>query len=191
LFNEEAGAVIQVRAAERDVVMGELRALGLSAFSHVIGKPIDGDEISFYRDGRRIFAESRASLQRIWAETGYRIAALRDDPECAQEEFDGIASNDDPGLHVSLRFDPAEDIAAPFISSGARPKVAVLREQGVNSHVEMAAAFTRAGFDAYDVHMTDLFAGRHRLDDYKGLVACGGFSYGDVLGAGAGWARSI
>src|SRR5690606_30683317 len=102
LFNEEAGAVIQVRRADRDAVMAELRAFGLSAHAHVIGKPAEGDEISFYRDGRRIFAESRASLQRIWAETGYRIAALRDDPECAQEEFDGIASNDDPGLHVSL-----------------------------------------------------------------------------------------
>ncbi|MFA7503871.1 MAG: phosphoribosylformylglycinamidine synthase [Burkholderiaceae bacterium] len=191
LFNEEAGAVIQVRAADRDTVMAELRALGLSAFSHVIGKPVDGDEISVYRDGRRIFAESRASLQRIWAETSYRIAALRDDPECAQEEFDGIAAIDDPGLHISIDFDPAEDIAAPFIASGARPRIAVLREQGVNSHVEMAAAFARAGFDAYDVHMTDLLAGRHRLEDFKGLVACGGFSYGDVLGAGAGWAKSI
>ncbi len=191
LFNEEAGAVIQVRATDRDAVMGELRALGLSAFSHVIGKPADGDEISFYRDGRRIFAESRAALQRIWAETSYRIASLRDDPECAQEEYDAIAAGDDPGLHMSLGFDPAEDIAAPFVASGARPRVAVLREQGVNSHVEMAAAFTRAGFDAYDVHMTDLIAGRHRLGDFKGLVACGGFSYGDVLGAGAGWARSI
>src|SRR5690606_22589806 len=138
LFNEEAGAVIQVRAAERDVVMGELRALGLSAFSHVIGKPIDGDEISFYRDGRRIFAESRASLQRIWDETRYRIAAIRDNPVCAQEEFDSIASADDPGLHLALSYDPAEDIAAPFIASGVRPRVAVLREQGVNSHVEMA-----------------------------------------------------
>ncbi|MCO5118284.1 MAG: phosphoribosylformylglycinamidine synthase [Burkholderiaceae bacterium] len=191
LFNEEAGAVIQVPAVDRDAVMAELRALGLSAFSHVIGKPADGDEISFYRDGRRIFVESRPTLQRIWAETSYRIAALRDDPECAQEEFDAIADADDPGLHLSLGFDPAEDIAAPFIASGARPRVAVLREQGVNSHVEMGAAFTRAGFDAYDVHMTDLFSGRHRLEDYKGLVACGGFSYGDVLGAGAGWARSI
>jgi phosphoribosylformylglycinamidine synthase len=191
LFNEEAGAVIQVRAADRDAVMGELRALGLSAHSHVIGKPAEGDEISFYRDGRRIFAESRASLQRIWSETSYRIAALRDDPECAQEEFDAIPAADEPGLHLSLGFDPAEDIAAPYIARGVRPKVAVLREQGVNSHVEMAAAFTRAGFDAFDVHMTDLIAGRHRLDDFKGLVACGGFSYGDVLGAGAGWARSI
>jgi len=191
LFNEEAGAVIQVRADDRDAVMGELRALGLSAHSHVIGKPAEGDEISFYRDGRRIFSESRVTLQRIWTETSYRIAALRDDPECAQEEFDAIAGIDDPGLHVALTYDPAEDIAAPFIASGARPKVAVLREQGVNSHVEMAAAFTRAGFDAYNVHMTDLIAGRHRLDDFKGLVACGGFSYGDVLGAGAGWAKSI
>ncbi len=191
LFNEEPGAVIQVRAADRDAVMGELRALGLSAFSHVIGKPADGDEISFYRDGRRVFVESRATLHRIWEETSYRIAALRDDPECAQEEFDAIAGADDPGLHLALSYDPAEDIAAPFVATGVRPRVAILREQGVNSHVEMAAAFTRAGFDAYDVHMTDLIAGRHRLGDYKGLVACGGFSYGDVLGAGAGWARSI
>ncbi len=191
LFNEELGAVIQVRAAERDAVLGMLREHGLSAMSHVIGKPQRRDRIEFYRDGRCIHGEERAALQACWAQTSRQIAALRDHPECVEEEFARIASTDDPGLHLALSFDPSQDVAAPAIATGARPRVAILREQGVNSQVEMAAAFDRAGFDAYDVHMTDLFAGRHRLRDFRGLVACGGFSYGDVLGAGAGWARSI
>ena len=191
LFNEELGAVIQVRADDRDAVLGVLRAHGLSRFSHVIGKPQARDAIEFYRDGRCIYTEARAELQACWAQTSHRIAALRDDPACAAEEFARVHDTADPGLHLQLSFDPAHDIAAPFVATGARPRVAILREQGVNSQVEMAAAFDRAGFDAYDVHMTDLFSGRHRLEDFKGLVACGGFSYGDVLGAGAGWARSI
>ena len=191
LFNEELGAVLQIRAEQRDAVFETLRAHGLSALSHVIGQPADDDQITVYRDAKRVFCESREALQRIWSETSFRMASLRDDPQCAQEEFDAVPRADTRGLHLALRFDPAQDIAAAFVASGVRPRVAILREQGVNSHVEMAAAFDRAGFESVDVHMTDLFAGRHRLDGFRGLVACGGFSYGDVLGAGAGWARSI
>ena len=191
LFNEELGALLQVRTAERDLVMGVLREAGLSGCSHVVGKPQARDRIEVYRDAKCVYAEDRAVLQAIWAETSYRMAALRDNPDCAREEYERLALPDDPGLRVVPGFDVDEDVAAPFISRGARPKVAILREQGVNGHVEMAAAFDRAGFDAYDVHMTDLFEERHRLADFKGLVACGGFSYGDVLGAGAGWARSV
>jgi len=191
LFNEELGAVLQVRTADRDAVMAVLREFGLSRHSHTIGKVCAKDAVEVYRDAKCVFSEERAVLQAIWSETSHRMAALRDNPECAREEYERIALNPDRGLHLALGFDPQEDVAAPFVATGARPKVAILREQGVNSHVEMAAAFTRAGFDAYDVHMTDLFDGRHRLETFKGLVACGGFSYGDVLGAGAGWARSV
>nr|MBP8310002.1 phosphoribosylformylglycinamidine synthase subunit PurQ [Burkholderiaceae bacterium] len=191
LFNEELGVVIQVAANDRDAVLGVLRSHGLSPYSHVIGKPQARDAIEFYRDGRCIYSEPRAELQACWSETSHRIAALRDNPQCAAEEFARIQEPGNPGLGLHLRFDPAHDIAAPYIATGVRPRVAILREQGVNSQVEMAAAFDRAGFDAYDVHMTDLFSRRHLLRDFKGVVACGGFSYGDVLGAGAGWARSI
>ncbi len=191
LFNEELGAVIQVPAAQRDAVFAKLREFGLSKHAHVIGKPQARDSVEIYRDARCIYSEPRADLQATWSETSYRMARLRDDPDCAREEFERVARAEDRGLFFDVRFDPAEDIAAAFIATGARPRVAILREQGVNSQVEMAAAFTRAGFDAYDVHMTDLFEGRHLLKDFKGLVACGGFSYGDVLGAGAGWAKSI
>ncbi len=191
LLSEELGAVIQVPAADRDSVMAVLREFDLARCSHVIGKPASRDTIEIYRDAKCVYSESRAKLQSIWNETSYRIASLRDNPECAAEEHARITRESDPGLHLALGFDPAEDVAAPFVATGARPRVAILREQGVNSHVEMAAAFARAGFEPFDVHMTDLFEGRHRLADFKGLVACGGFSYGDVLGAGAGWARSV
>lgn len=190
LFNEELGVVIQVRAAQRDAVLAQLREAGLSAHAHVIGKPQTADRIDIYRDGRRVYSAERAALHQAWAETSARIATLRDDPVCAREEFETIVA-DDPGLHLSLGYDPDEDVAAPMIARGARPRIAILREQGVNGQIEMAAAFERAGFDAYDVHMSDLASGRHRLADFKGLAACGGFSYGDVLGAGAGWARSV
>lgn len=119
------------------------------------------------------------------------MQALRDNPACAQQEFDRILDADDPGLQVALSYDASADIAAPFIQTGVRPSLAVLREQGVNGHVEMAAAFDRAGFRAIDVHMSDIMAGRISLTEFKGFVACGGFSYGDVLGAGEGWAKSI
>jgi len=189
LFAEELGAVIQVRAADRDEVLSRLKAAGIAA--HRIGSPDSRDEVSIVRGAKPVLGESRGALQRAWSEVSYRMQALRDHPGCAREEFDRILDATDPGLHARLGFDPAEDVAAPCIASGARPRVAVLREQGVNGHVEMAAAFDRAGFDAFDVHMSDIISGRVSLAQYKGFAAAGGFSYGDVLGGGAGWAKSI
>jgi len=191
LFSEEAGAVIQVPAAQRDAVMQVLRGAGLSKFSHVIGGLNGGDEIEFYRDGRKIWGQPRVDLARAWSETSQRIMTLRDNPDCAQAEFDTWLDAANPGLSPRVNFDPQEDVAAPFIASGKRPRVAILREQGCNSHVEMAWAFDTAGFEAVDVHMTDLLAGRVDLASLNGMVAVGGFSYGDVLGAGEGWARTI
>ncbi|WP_153100332.1 phosphoribosylformylglycinamidine synthase [Paraburkholderia hayleyella] len=191
LFAEELGAVIQVRASERDRVMGVLREHGLAVCSHVIGKPNERDVIEIHRDAKKIYDAPRSELQRIWSEVSWRIARLRDNPACADAEFDALLDATDPGLTPHLSFDPAQDVAAPFIGVGARPRVAILREQGVNSHLETAYAFDRAGFDAHDVHMSDLLAGRADLADFAGAVACGGFSYGDVLGAGEGWAKTI
>jgi phosphoribosylformylglycinamidine synthase len=189
LFAEELGAVLQVREADRDSVLARLRAQSLQA--QAVGSPNQLDEIRFMREAQPLFAQQRIALQRAWSETTWRMQTLRDNPDCAREEYERILDARDPGLHARLVFDPAEDIAAPYIAKGVRPKIAVLREQGVNGHVEMAAAFDRAGFDAADVHMSDIIAGRVSLDDYKGFAACGGFSYGDVLGAGEGWAKSI
>ncbi|KVE29471.1 phosphoribosylformylglycinamidine synthase [Burkholderia singularis] len=191
LFCEELGAVVQVRAAERDTVLGMLREHGLAACSHVIGTVNEHDAIEVYRDAKKIYEAPRVELQRAWSEVSWRIARLRDNPACADAEYDAILDAQDPGLSPVLTFDPADDIAAPFIARGARPRVAILREHGVNSHLETAYAFDRAGFDAYDVHMSDLLAGRATLADFAGAVACGGFSYGDVLGAGEGWAKTI
>ena len=193
LFNEELGVVVQVAAGDRDRTLAVLREAGLSPYSHVIGKPApaDRDAIEIFRDGRCIFTRPRIELQRLWQRTSHEIASLRDNPETALEEYDSILDAEDPGLSVQLPFDPAEDIAAPMIATGVRPRVAILRDQGVNGQIEMAAAFDRAGFDTFDVHTTDLVEGRHRLADFQGLAACGGFAYGDVLGAGTGWARSI
>ena len=190
LFAEELGAVVQVRDADLERVLGRLRDAGLGACSHTIGTLREDRQIVF-RYGRRVLlSETRTALQRHWSETSYRMQALRDHPECAQQEFQGLLDDTDPGLHCSLSFDPRHDVAAPLYNRG-RPKVAILREQGVNGHVEMAAAFDRAGFTAVDVHVSDVLAGRVRLADFSGLAACGGFSYGDVLGAGGGWAKSI
>lgn len=189
LFAEEAGAVVQIRRRDRAAARGILNAAGLDY--HFIGEPNDKDEIRFRRNARLVLSAPRANWLRAWSETGYQIARLRDDAACAQEEFDSLADADDPGLSVSLAFDVCEDIAAPFIAAGACPKVAILREQGVNSQLEMAAAFTLAGFSAVDVHMADLQSGRIGLAQFSGLAACGGFSFGDVLGAGQGWAKSI
>ncbi|CAM3439993.1 phosphoribosylformylglycinamidine synthase [Bordetella sputigena] len=191
LFSEEAGAVIQVPAAQRDAVMQVLRGAGLSKFAHVIGGLNDSDEVEFYRDGRKIWGQPRAELGRAWSETSYRIMARRDNPACAQAEFDVWQDKEDPGFSPLVTFDPQEDVAAPYIATGKRPRVAILREQGCNSQVEMAWAFDTAGFDAVDVHMTDLLTGRVDLRTVNGMVAVGGFSYGDVLGAGEGWARTI
>jgi len=191
LFNEEAGAVIQVPSAERDAVMQVLRGAGLSAHAHVIGAPNTSDEIEVFRDAKRIWGRARADLAKRWSEVSWRIASRRDNPACAQAEYNVWDDTDDPGMSAVVNFNPQEDIAAPFIAAGARPKVAILREQGCNSQVEMAWSFDRAGFEAVDVHMTDLQQGRAELANYQGVVAVGGFSYGDVLGAGEGWARSI
>jgi phosphoribosylformylglycinamidine synthase len=190
LFNEELGAVLQVPAAHRDAALAVLRAHGLSAHSHVIGKPNDRGIVEVWRDAKSVFAKPLADLQQAWDDTSWRIAKLRDNPACADSEYALAGQADDPGLHVSLSFDPKEDVAAPFLNL-ARPKVAILREQGVNSHVEMSYAMSLGGFDTYDVHMSDLHSGRVTLDQFKGFVACGGFSYGDTLGAGEGWARSV
>ncbi len=191
LFSEELGAVFQIRASDRSKVMEELRKSGLGGVSHVIGTLSPRDEIRFTRHAKAVFAEKRVDLQRAWSETTFRMQQLRDNPECAQEEYDRILDASDPGLSVALTFDPAEDICAPFLSKKTKPRVAILREQGVNGQVEMGAAFHRAGFEAVDVHMSDLISGRISLSSFKGYAACGGFSYGDVLGGGQGWAKSI
>ena len=191
LFNEELGAVIQVAAADRDAVEQILKDHGLGDCVHYLGRAVAGDRFTLTAAGHAVFSESRTCLRMWWAETTWQMQRLRDNPECADQEHDAKAVDADPGLNVKLSFDINDDIAAPFIATGARPKVAVLREQGVNSHVEMAAAFHRAGFDAIDVHMSDLLGGRIGLGNFHALVACGGFSYGDVLGAGEGWAKSI
>src|SRR5690606_20609063 len=191
LFNEEAGAVIQVRAEQRDQVLQALREAGLSRISNVIGAPNASDQIEFYRDGRRIFGLDRVELGKAWSQVTYEIMKRRDNPASALAEFNSWDERDDPGLNAVIGFDPQEPLAAPYISSGIRPRIAILREQGCNSQVEMAWAFDKSGFDAYDVHMTDLLSGRTSLQDYQAMVAVGGFSYGDVLGAGEGWARTI
>ncbi|WHP32547.1 phosphoribosylformylglycinamidine synthase [Trabulsiella odontotermitis] len=191
LFNEELGAVIQVRAADREAVEALLTTHGLGDCIHYLGQAVTGDQFIIESDGQSVYRESRAQLRLWWAETTWQMQRLRDNPECADQEHNAKANDNDPGLNVTLSFDIDDDVAAPYIATGARPKVAVLREQGVNSHVEMAAAFHRAGFDAIDVHMSDLLAGRIGLGNFQTLVACGGFSYGDVLGAGEGWAKSI
>ncbi len=190
LFSEELGAVIQIRNQDRETVRGLLAANGLDAFSHELGSPRPDSQIHFSHQGRRLLTASRARLQEWWSETSHRIQSLRDNPQCARQEFDAIADDADPGLHARLSFDPGEDITAAFIHT-RKPKVAILREQGINGHVEMAAAFDKAGFEAVDVHMSDILTGRRTLETFQGLAACGGFSYGDVLGAGAGWAASI
>ncbi|WP_166839016.1 phosphoribosylformylglycinamidine synthase [Rheinheimera pleomorphica] len=191
LFSEEPGAVIQVTNSELEYVQQVLAQHQLGHCSHVIGTVTTADELVFSRGANVVLSDSRTRLRCIWAETTYQMQALRDNPEGAKQEFAAKADAADPGLNVNLSFDINEDVAAPFILKGAAPKVAILREQGVNSHVEMAAAFNRAGFTAVDVHMSDILAGRAKLSDFNGLVACGGFSYGDVLGAGEGWAKSV
>ncbi|HSV70672.1 MAG TPA: phosphoribosylformylglycinamidine synthase [Methylibium sp.] len=190
LFAEELGAVIQVRSADRDAVMQTLRDAGLSKHSHVIGKPNERGVVEVWRDTKAVFSAPLRALHQAWDEVSWRIAKLRDHPACADAEHAAAGAVEDGGLHVALTFDPAAPIAAPFLNL-KRPKVAILREQGVNSHLEMAYAMDAAGFEAYDVHMSDLQAGRARLDMFQGFVACGGFSYGDTLGAGEGWARSV
>ncbi|HEX8013404.1 MAG TPA: phosphoribosylformylglycinamidine synthase [Casimicrobiaceae bacterium] len=189
LFNEELGAVVQVRAGDRHDVVGAFEAGGLRCVA--IGEPVPGTRIRIAREGTTLLDESRLDLHRAWSSTTHALQRLRDNPEAADQEYERILDGADPGLSPRLTFDPAQDIAAPFLARGARPRVAILREQGVNGQVEMAAAFDRAGFAAFDVHMTDIIAGRISLEGFRGIVAGGGFSYGDVLGAGEGWAKSI
>ncbi|OZB73164.1 MAG: phosphoribosylformylglycinamidine synthase, partial [Halothiobacillus sp. 14-55-98] len=192
LFNEEVGAVIQVRAKDLDFVRDQFAEAGLANALHDLGKPVKGDEVHIRWRGKSVFSAKRSELHRTWSKTSYLMASLRDNPDCAQSEYDGLLDESDAGLSAAkATFDVRENVAAPMISTGKRPKVAILREQGVNGEVEMAAAFDRAGFTAVDVHMSDLLAGRIDLADIQGLAACGGFSYGDVLGAGSGWAHAI
>ncbi|KWT67685.1 phosphoribosylformylglycinamidine synthase [Comamonas testosteroni] len=199
LFNEELGAVLQIRTQDRAEVLQVLREHGLIQCSHVIGKtrpassPVEAGkgELQVWRDANKVFGASLSDLHQVWDAVSWKITQQRDNPVCADSEHAAAGEPTDPGMHVHLTFDPKENVAAPFINVASKPRVAVLREQGVNSHVEMAYAFTEAGFDAVDVHMSDLQSGRAQLKDFAGVVACGGFSYGDTLGAGIGWARSI
>ncbi len=198
LFNEELGVLLQVRTAERNDVMQTLREHGLSKFSHFVGKTrpasseIDAGkgELQVWRDAKAVFSAPLADLHQVWDAVSWKICQQRDNPANADAEHAAAGGPTDPGMHVHLTFDATDNVAAPYLNL-AKPKVAILREQGVNSHIEMAYTFTEAGFEAYDVHMTDLQTGRVKLEDFKGVVACGGFSYGDTLGAGIGWARSI
>ncbi|WP_345863327.1 phosphoribosylformylglycinamidine synthase [Shewanella algae] len=189
LFNEELGAVLQVSKDQAAEIIKAYTDAGVDC--HPIAELSDDGRIRIQDQGAEIYSASRTELRKLWSETTYRMQALRDNPECAREEFDLKLDEADPGLTVNLSFDPAEDVAAPYILKGVAPKMAILREQGVNSHIEMAAAFERAGFESRDVHMSDILSGRISLEEFQGLVACGGFSYGDVLGAGEGWAKSI
>jgi len=191
LFSEELGAVIQVREGDQGAVLEELRRRGLGEYSIPIGAPDRDDRVVFTLGDEEVFARSRVELRRAWSETTHRMQALRDDAECADQEQDLRRDPDDPGLHAVVPFDPRTDPAAPLVARGARPRLAILREQGVNGQVEMAGAFHRAGFECVDVHMSDILEGRVSLDGFRGLAACGGFSYGDVLGGGEGWAKSI
>jgi len=191
LFNEELGAVIQVRREDKEAVLTLLAGHGLAACSHVLGTVREDDLILFQRAGSEVYRASRTALRTIWGETSWQMQRLRDNPECADQEHAARQDATDPGLQARLTYNPSDDVAAPYIARGVSPRLAVLREQGVNSHVEMAAAFDRAGFTAVDVHMSDILSGRIKLEEFQTLVACGGFSYGDVLGAGEGWAKSI
>ncbi|BFM49818.1 phosphoribosylformylglycinamidine synthase [Marinomonas sp. THO17] len=189
LFNEELGAVVQVKQADVEAVVEAYAKAGVAVAP--IATLSGDDQIRIRLAGQSLLEESRVHWQRVWSETSYRIQAMRDNPESAQQEFDNLLDAKDPGLSAQVTFDHNEDIAAPFIATGVKPRMAVLREQGVNGQVEMAAAFHKSGFTPVDVHMSDILTGKVDLAEFLGLVACGGFSYGDVLGAGEGWAKSI
>ena len=195
LFNEELGAVIQILASDADAIQAVFVEYGIADCCTDIGRINNEDTLRFSRDGEVVLENSRTYYRTTWAQTTYKMQSLRDNPECAQQEHFVKFDTEDPGLSADLSFDINEDIVAHLIAKdaqqGTNPRIAILREQGVNSHVEMAAAFDRAGFIAIDVHMSDILSGRTDLADFNGLVACGGFSYGDVLGAGEGWAKSI
>lgn len=190
MFAEELGAVIQIRREDREAVLAHLAEEGLAHVAHVIGHPREDNLVYLHGHRGGLIDMHVQELQQIWAETSYRMQEMRDNPDCARESFEALADREDVGLYANLSFDPAEDICASYVGQ-ARPRMAILREQGVNGQIEMAAAFDRAGFESVDVHMSDIIEGRVQLDGFQGLVACGGFSYGDVLGAGRGWASSI
>ena len=189
LFNEELGCVIQINKTNKPQVLAQLDKAGLASATRVIAKINNTDYINIYSNDKLMFNSSRVVLQQKWSSTSYEIAKLRDNPECAQQEYDSILDNSN-GLQVVVSFD-VNKLVVPYVNKGIKPKVAILREQGVNGQIEMAAAFNKAGFDAIDVHMSDILFNRISLANFNGLVACGGFSYGDVLGAGRGWASSI
>lgn len=191
LFSEELGAVIQVAKADMSEVKSILADNGLAEHSYFIGSVTTEDNVRISQNGQLVSEKARSHYRKLWAETTYQMQKMRDNAECAEQEFELKQDPGFTGVFAKLSFDPQEDIAAPYIATGKAPKIAIVREQGVNSHVEMAAAFDRAGFSAVDVHMSDLHSGRTSLADFEALVACGGFSYGDVLGAGEGWAKSI
>jgi len=191
LFSEELGALVQVRRGDRDAFAAILAAHGVDAIAHVVARPNARMRIELAADDDTLASWQWTELMRAWSETSHAMQRLRDNPASADAENAWRCDDGDPGITPKLAFDPRDDIAAPYIATGARPRIAILREQGVNGQVEMAAAFTRAGFDAFDVHMSDLAGGRRKLADFNGLAACGGFSYGDVLGAGRGWAASV
>lgn len=191
LFNEELGAVVQILDADIEAVQDIFANFGVAQSLSIIGQPYSGEAMLVTEQGNPIVTQTRAKLQATWAQTSFEIQRLRDNPECAQQEFDKIADIDDKGINPFIKFDAQDNVAAKFIASGERPKIAILREQGVNGQNEMAAAFDKAGFTAIDVHMSDLLSGRVHLSEFRGLVACGGFSYGDVLGAGEGWAKTV
>ena len=190
-LSEEQGAGVQGPQPHTPEVLARIAAVGLADCVSVIGQPVAGGDIRLSLGGDVIYSAERRILQRIWSETSYRIQRMRDNAQCAEQEFDLLLDESNPGLSVKLGFDVNDNVAAPYINTGVRPRMAILREQGVNGQTEMAAAFHRAGFSVVDVHMSDIIAGRASLEDFKGLVACGGFSYGDVLGAGGGWAKSV
>jgi phosphoribosylformylglycinamidine synthase len=188
LFSEELGAVVQVAAKDADAIVSELREVGLSV--RTLGRPVARNEIVFQCGEEVVYRNTRTALHKMWSETSFHIASLRDNPKCAAEEFALLDDAERPELFVDLPFDLNERVSTPYLKL-VRPRVAILREQGVNGHVEMGAAFDRAGFTAVDVTMSDLLSGRDDLSGYVGMAACGGFSYGDVLGAGSGWAKTI
>ncbi len=191
LFNEELGAVVEVSSNDIEKLQDIFAEFGIADCLSVLGKTIAGESVLVTEAGHPVIADTRARLQQLWTQTSYEIQTMRDNPVCAEQEFAKIADLDDKGISPIITFDAQDNIAAPYINSGVRPAMAILREQGVNGQNEMAAAFDKAGFKAVDVHMSDILAGRISLADFKGLVACGGFSYGDVLGAGEGWAKTI
>ena len=190
LFNEELGCIIQVPIINKSIVLKKLEDIGLKEFTRPIAKVNNTDEILIYQENKLVFRDKRKNLHKEWSSTSYEISKLRDNPICSESENKELLKTSD-GLKVKTTYDINESISAPYLNTGIKPKIAILREQGINGHVEMAAAFTQAGFDAYDVHMSEILSGKTSLKQFQGLAACGGFSYGDVLGAGRGWANSI